>query len=396
MLRLLAPLFVFGIVVFVHELGHFLAAKLVGVYAPVFSLGWGRRWFGRRVGETDYRLSVFPIGGYVRLASRDDESMAGIEGGSDRGAFDAVDSSERISANREAAGTLWDEEALAPFGPKPVPPGRWIEAKPLWARLLVMIAGVVMNVVLTMTVLTGLNLSRGRVYVPAVVDSVLVGQPAAVAGLQAGDSIVAVAGQPVTEWSQVVERISAVTSGAVTLEIVRGGARLSRSVEPAAREVTDPETGRTARVGRIGVAVRDGRARVPLSFGEAVASGTRETWTMATRISDVLGGLVSGRVAVTNLGGPITIARTSVEAAKGGMENLWLLIAFLSINIGIFNLLPVPLLDGGQIVLALVEGVKGSAVSMRTREWLARAGVAAVLTLFVLVTFNDVRALFTQ
>lgn len=396
MLRLLAPLIVFGIVVFVHELGHFLAAKFVGVYAPVFSLGWGRRWFGRRIGETDYRLSIFPIGGYVRMASRDDESMAGIEGGSDRGAFDDTGAAERIAANREAAGALWDEQALAPFGPRPVPPSRWFEAKPLWARLLVLSAGVAMNILLTMTVLTGLNISRGRVYVPAVVDSVVAGQPAAVAGLAPGDSIVAVGGTPVTEWAEVVERISGVTTGTIAVDFIRAGARETRTVAPVPREVTDPETGRTTRVGRIGVAVRDGRAREALSVSQAVVRGAQETWMMATRISDVLGGLATGRVAVTNLGGPITIARTSVEAAKSGMETLWLLIAFLSINIAIFNLLPVPLLDGGQIVLALVEGVKGSAVSMRTREWLARAGVAAVLVLFVLVTFNDVRALFTQ
>jgi regulator of sigma E protease len=396
MLRLLAPFIVFGIVVFVHELGHFLAAKLVGVYAPVFSLGWGRRWFGRRVGETDYRFSVFPIGGYVRMASRDDESMAGIEGGSDRGQFDAVGAADRIAANREAAGALWDEGAMAPFGPKAVPPTRWFEAKPLWARLLVLSAGVAMNILLTMSVLTGLNVSRGRVYVPAVVDSVLVGQPAALAGIQAGDSIIAVGGQPVTEWSEVVERISAVTTGTIDVALMRNGVRQQVALGTVVREVTDPETGRTAKVGRVGIAVRDGRGRVPLSFTQAVVQGAEETWGMATRISDVLGGLATGRVAVTNLGGPITIARTSVQAAKGGMENLWILIAFLSINIAIFNLLPVPLLDGGQILLALVEGAKGSAVSMRTRELLARAGVAAVLVLFVLVTFNDVRALFTQ
>jgi regulator of sigma E protease len=225
---------------------------------------------------------------------------------------------------------------------------------------------------------------------------VVAGQPAAVAGLQAGDSIVAVGGTPVRDWSEVVERISAVTAGSIDVAFIRAGAREQRSLTTVVREVTDPETGRTARVGRVGIAVRDGRAREPLSLSQAVQQGARETWGMATRISDVLGGLATGRVAVTNLGGPITIARTSVQAAKGGMESLWILIAFLSINIAIFNLLPVPLLDGGQILLALVEGVKGSAVSMRTREWLARAGVAAVLVLFVLVTFNDVRALFTQ
>jgi regulator of sigma E protease len=395
MLRVLAPFLVFGLVVFVHELGHFLAAKFVGIYAPVFSLGWGRRWFGRKVGETDYRLSIFPIGGYVRMASKDDESMAGIEGGSDRGAFEAQ-ASPAAEANRAAVGALWDEQGLAPFGPRPVPPDRWFEAKSLPARLLVLSAGVLMNILLTFSVLTGLNVTRGRVYVPAVIDSVVAGQPAAAAGLQRGDSIVAVDGTPVRAWSQVVERISAVPNGTIRLDVVRAGAPRTVSLTTVTRDVTDPETGRTARVGRIGIAVRDGRARESLTVRQSVVAGAKETWFMATRISDVLGGLATGRVAVTNLGGPITIARTSVEAAKGGMETLWVLIAFLSINIAIFNLLPVPLLDGGQIVLALVEGIKGSAVSLRTREWLARAGVAAVVLLFVLVTFNDVRALFTR
>ena len=117
----IAPLLVFGLVVFVHELGHFVAAKMCGVYAPVFSLGWGRRLFGWRRGETDYRVSLIPLGGYVRMASRDDDTMAGIEGGAgDRGSLN-----EAAQRPDNVPESLWDEQAMAPFGPKAVPANRW-------------------------------------------------------------------------------------------------------------------------------------------------------------------------------------------------------------------------------------------------------------------------------
>ena len=116
-----APLLVFGLVVFVHELGHFLAAKAMGVYAPVFSLGWGRRLFGMRRGETDYRVSMIPLGGYVRMATKEDDSMAGIEGGADRGSFDPP-----VARPEDVPEGLWDPNGLAPFGPKAVPANRWV------------------------------------------------------------------------------------------------------------------------------------------------------------------------------------------------------------------------------------------------------------------------------
>ena len=119
-----APLLVFGLVVFVHELGHFLAAKMTGVYAPVFSLGWGRRLFGVRRGETDYRVSMIPLGGFVRMATREDESMAGIEGGSDRGSLEPD-----VERPADVPSNLWDPGAMAPCGPKAVPPDRWVESK---------------------------------------------------------------------------------------------------------------------------------------------------------------------------------------------------------------------------------------------------------------------------
>jgi len=387
----IAPLLVFGLVVFVHELGHFVAAKLAGVYAPVFSLGWGRRLFGWRRSETDYRVSLIPLGGYVRMATREDDSMAGIEGGADRGTFDATDG--RPDGVPEA---LWDANAMAPFGPKAVPEDRWVESKSTGARVFILSAGVLMNILLTLVVSSGIFYVYGNAYRPAVVDSVVAGAPAEAAGLRAGDRIVAVNGEAVRAWDEVVDRISPVTDGSVSLDVQRGAERLSVSVTPAPADVPDPATGIMRRVGRVGIQVRDSIARESIGIGTSAVLGAQATWGMTTNVVSVLKGLVTGQVSAKNLGGPIQIARTSVQAARRGAETLWSLIAFLSLNIAILNLVPIPVLDGGQILLVLAEALKGSAFSARTREAFARVGVLAVLALILLVTFNDIRSTFTR
>ncbi len=387
----IAPLVVFGLVVFVHELGHFLAAKMSGVYAPVFSLGWGRRLFGIRRGETDYRVSMIPLGGYVRMATREDESMAGIEGGADRGSF-----APPLERPTDVPADLWDVNAMAPFGPKAVPVNRWVESKSVGARVFILSAGVIMNILLTLMVSTGIFYAYGTAYRPAVIDSVIVGLPAATAGLARGDRIVSINGSPVRAWDEVLDRIAPMTQGTVTLEVERNGTRLSRTLTPQPTDVADPATGIKHRVGRVGMQVRDSVARDAVGLGEAIVSGGRATWGMATSVVSVLGGLVTGQVSAKNLGGPIAIARTSVQAARNGAETLWSLIAFLSLNIAILNLVPIPVLDGGQILVVLAEAVKGSAFSSRTREAFARVGVIAVLALIVFVTFNDIRSFFTR
>lgn len=387
-----APLFVFGIVVFIHELGHFLAAKAVGVYAPIFSLGWGRRLVGFRRGETDYRISVFPLGGFVRMASREDESMAGIEGGGHLDLDEGV-REERLAEEKKAAGALWDDQAMVPFGPKPVPSSRWMESQPIWARLLILSAGVIANILLAIVVSSGVYLGYGRSYVPAVVDSVVVGGAAESAGVLAGDTITRVDGATITSWTDVLDRVTPVTSGTLTLEVGRASGRQTLTVAPTVADGVNPSTGAPRKVGRIGIAVRNDVQHEDVGVGEALAAGVRTTWIMTTRVTDVLKGLVSREVEMSNLGGPIEIARTSVAAAKGGAEMLWSLIAFLSLNIAIVNLIPIPVLDGGQMLVTIAEGIKGRALDMRTREWLARIGVAFVLMLIVLVTFNDIKRL---
>ena len=400
MLSILAPLLVFGLVVFVHELGHFVAAKLVGVYAPRFSNGFGPALLKRRVGETEYVLAALPLGGYVRMASREDEVMARIEGGGEHppGTVPTTGANAAGRAVDDHAGDPhrgkdWDPEAMAPFGPKPVPEHRWFESKSLVARLFILLAGVTMNVLLAYVINAGSVVARGRPYIPAVIDSAVAGRPAALAGLTRGDSVVAVNGEAVRTWSQVVERVAPVTNGTVTLRVVRAGTPRDVTLSPKPEQAQDPVTGTPKTVGRIGVLPRAVEARERLSLGGALAEGARETAFAATSVVRVLRGLFGGDVAVSNLGGPIAIARTSVQAARLGFEPLLRLISFLSVNIAVLNLLPIPVLDGGQVVINLLEAAKGSAFSLRTREYILRAGVAAVALLFVTVMWNDLARL---
>lgn len=376
MLSWLAPLLVLGLVVFVHELGHFLAAKWAGVYAPRFSLGWGAPLWSVRRGETEYALSWLPIGGYVRMASKEDETAAVLEGGA-----------ESPEAERSRH---WDDRSMIPHGPLSIPADRWFESKSLVRRLVILLAGVTMNVLLAVAVSVGVVATYGQPLVPPVVDSVVAGKPAAAAGVRAGDRVVAIDGTAVTRWEEVVSVISEAAGRAVTLRVLRGADTVPLVVTPAVESVTGPD-GATARVGRIGVAVRQGVERAPVDAATAVRLGWTATWGMAGSVVQVLGRLVTGDVSVNQLGGPLEIARSSVAAAQSGAEALWSLIAFLSINLAVLNLLPIPLLDGGQILLQIAETAYRRPLPLVVKEWYARIGLAAIGTLFLFVTFNDLK-----
>jgi regulator of sigma E protease len=397
MLTYLAPLLVFGLVVFVHELGHFLAAKAMGVYAPRFSIGFGPALWRHRWGETEYVLALLPLGGYVRMASREDQATAFLEGGSEEPSVPEVgaNAAPPIVAGEES-GRDWDPNAMKPFGPKPIPEHRWFESKPLAARLFILIAGVSMNAILAIVLEIGTLAAYGRPYYPAVVDSVVAGRPAERAGLAKGDSIVSVDGQPVHDFQALVGHVSTAAGRTLSLEVVRDGVRRTVSVQPEAAEVENQVTGRKERVGRIYAAPRQKLARDPLPFSAAVVGGWNKTWENASGIVQIVRGLFSGDVSTSQLGGPIAIGYVSVQAARGGIETLVLLIAFLSINVAVLNLLPVPILDGGQILLNILETAKGSAFSARTREYILRAGLVAIALLFALVMFNDIKGLLQR
>jgi len=382
MLAYIAPIFVFGLVVFVHELGHFLAAKAFRVYAPRFSIGFGKALWKRRFGETEYVVAALPIGGYVRMASRDDEATAFIEGGS-----------ETAVADVPANGAPLDPEAMMPFGPKPIPEDRWFESKPLAARLVILLSGVTMNIILALVVMTGMFAHYGNPYLSTKADSLIAGRPGALAGLQRGDSIVAINGAPV-DWEKLVAKVSASPGVPLTFEVVRGGLRRNLVITPVSDTVSNPLTGKIDSVGRVGILPV--QLSSPVGFGEAITSGWSATWRMAGSVIDALHGLATRKVSASELGGPIMIAQASVQAARGGAEQLLFLIALISTNLAVFNLLPIPVLDGGQIVISLLEGIKGKAFSLKTREYILRAGVFAVLLLFALVTYNDLRRLLVS
>ena len=168
---------------------------------------------------------------------------------------------------------------------------------------------------------------------------------------------------------------------------------------PEVIDVKDPTTGTVRRVGKIGAGalgpdhIGNRAVRSSMSVGESISAGWFATWQMGRSVLDVLGGLFRGTVSVKQLGGPIAIARTSVAAARTGLESLFTLIAFLSINLAVLNLLPVPILDGGQVLITIAEGVKGSAFSDRTRENFMRVGLVAIGALFLIVMFNDLKGL---
>ena len=379
MLTILAPIFVFGVVVFVHELGHFLAAKSVGVYAPRFSIGFGKALWKKRYGETEYVLGMLPLGGYVRMASKDDEATAFMEGGSENAVTEVATGGEPM-----------DPDAMMPFGPKPIPPDRWFESKPVPARLMILLAGVTMNILLSLVVMTGMFAYYGNPYLSTRADSLMADRPGAQAGLLRGDSIVSIDGRQV-DWEALVTKVSASAGVPLRIGVVREGQRREFTVTPSIDTVTNPSTGKVDSVGRIGIVpVQLSRPVGPL---EAVSSGWTATWRMAGMVVDALHGLATRRVAASELGGPIMIAQASVQAARGGAEQLLFLLALISTNLAVFNLLPIPILDGGQIVITILEGIKGKAFSMKTREYILRAGLAAVLLLFALVTYNDLRRL---
>ena len=468
MLAILAPILVFGLVIFVHELGHFLAAKSVGVYAPRFSIGFGPALWRRRKGETEYILAAFPLGGYVRMASRHDESTAFLEGGSEQATARASDDPN------------FDPNAMIPFGPKPVPEHRWFESKPLWARLYILLAGVAMNFLLGWFVSIGLALhfgrvvipettvgsvrpiagqpllasavqpgdtirrvngavvsswndvvreiaesegrvdiesSRGRVTVPlseagspkaedvaiamdyqmpAVLGGIVPDQPAVRAGFKAGDTIETIDGAPIRTWNDMVVRVANAAGSELTFVVRRRGARQTIRVTPRATDGTHPLTGERGKVGKIGAFPVDISVREPVSFGEGISLGSRTAWAMGTSIVGTVRDLVTRRVSVDQLGGPIAITRASVDAARSGMETLFYLIALLSINVAILNLLPIPILDGGQVLINVLESARGRPFSLRTREYILRGGLMVILLLFVLVMFNDTRALLVR
>jgi len=430
MTTILAMAVLLGVVILVHEWGHYAAARLCGIRVDVFSIGFGPRIWGWKRGNTDYRVSILPLGGYVKMAG--DNPLEDREGAPD--------------------------EFLS---------------KPRWQRAIVAVAGPVMNVVLTFVAAFGMFLYWGLPYpayfdqpveivalpkdavaakaglqpgdhiveinespvsnwrdayralgklevgdvvtiqaerqgapvaakfqwpnraesssvlgyepIPPVLEEILPGRPAALAGLKPRDVILSANGEAIASWVQFTRIVRASRDEAVDLRVRRGEEELDFSIAPVAGV---DEAGRNAR--QIGVSARDdvayekvGPARAAQISASSVVAGT-ET------IVGILGGLFQGRVSIKNLGGVIEIGRQAGIAARKGMDRFVNLMAIISLNLAILNLLPIPILDGGHLLLLAVEGTMRRDLSIALKERFLQVGMVFLLVIFAIVMYNDV------
>jgi regulator of sigma E protease len=351
MVTLLSFMLVIGVVVVVHEFGHFIAARSVGIRVERFSVGFPPRMIGKRFGDTDYCLSWIPLGGYVKMAGMIDESfdMSASE-------FDPRD--PRLFMNKKS-----------------------------WQKVLVVCAGVLMNMVLAAVVLWAVYSTRGVPSLPeqisTVIDRPISGYPAQKAGLVRGDRIVSVDGVPVKEWPELVAVIYERPAKEIVVEYERGGERGTVTLTTR----SENQAGRDAPVGKIGIAPMLEFER--LGVGEAFVTGCLATWTILERTAESIGMLVVGRASVRDLAGPVGIAKMTGETAQQGVGDLFELLALISVNIGFLNILPIPALDGGHLVMVVIEGVRRRPLSTRFKLGIQQVGMILLLALIAVVVFND-------
>lgn len=357
-------LFVLTIVVFFHELGHFLVARWNGVGISKFAIGFGPDLFSftDRHG-TLWAFSVIPLGGYVKFI--DDANPASIPG---------------------------DIRALEAAGHDK---SRFFAKKKLWQRAAVVAAGPIANFILAVVIFAGIFFINGRDILTAKVDEVVPGSVAASAGFAPGDVILRVDGEAIESFEDLQRIVSVSAEIPLVFTVRRGEEDVTIDATPALREVKDG-LGGIQRIGQIGIQRSSSPdAVITKRYGplEAIGEGIGETWYIVKRTLSFFGGLFTGRESIEQLGGPIRIAEVSGHVAAISFTALIGLTAVLSVSIGIMNLLPIPVLDGGHLIFYAIEAVRGRPVPPRAQEIGYKVGLAVLLTFMVLVTTIDINRL---
>lgn len=351
---------VLTVIVFVHEMGHYLVARWNGVAIDAFSIGFGPEllgWTDKR--GTRWRIAAFPLGGYVRFTG--DANAASVPD---------PDAPEQA------------DPALAPH---------LFANKSVWQRMAVVVAGPLANIIFTFLILYVMLLGYGRFTLAPVVGEVAPESPAAIAGLAPGDTFIAVDGYAVRGFEDVQRVVSTAPGRPVPLVVDRNGERLELSLTPRT-EIATTRFGRELKVGRIGVSREVGEDDVVLYRPgpiEAVGMTFEEIWFIIDRTLNFLGDIFIGRADFDQVAGPVGMAQVSGEVATLGLLALINLMALLSLNIGIVNLFPIPMLDGGHLMYYLYEAVRGRPLSQRVQEIGYRIGFALVCTLMVATLVND-------
>lgn len=357
MITILATVFVLGILIFVHETGHFLSAKLFRIRVDRFSLGYPPRMIGKKIGETDYCISWIPFGGYVKIAGMVDES------------FDKKQ-----------------------FMKKPEP---WeFRAKPWIQKVIVVAAGSLMNIGLAFFIFAAATWFHGieEISPSAVVGEVIESKPADQAGIQSGDRIIRIGGQDVDTWENMAEIIHNAPEEPITIEWLRDGTLFSAEVTPQKEKILG--RGEIEEVGLIGIGpvVTNRRS----GFFEALFYGGRTTYYLGKLVLVSFWKLITGEESIRSLAGPVFIAKIAGESAKSGFETLIGFLALLSVNLGILNLFPIPVLDGGHLVFLFVEGIIRREIPVKVKMIVQQVGMVLILGIMIFVIYNDIIRIFQK
>lgn len=336
MLTILAAIFVFGVLVTVHEFGHFITAKMTGMRVDEFAIGFGPKIYQQKDGETLYSLRAIPLGGYNKIAGMDPDD--------------------------------------------PVEPNAF-NSKPIPARMLVILAGALMNFILPIILFSGIFMVEGRLQLvnEPVLGTVVDEMAAACAGLKAGDRIVTIDGKNVETWTDVVLNLRKAGTEEVTLTAERNGVLQTYKMTP----MFDKDAGRPL----IGVSPKF--SKESLGFFGSIKEGFIYTKNIGLSMVSGLYRIVSGN-APADVAGPIGVAQMAGQVAEKGLLPLMNFVAFLSINLGVINLLPLPALDGGHFVLLLLEALRGKPLGGKAMTNIQMVGVALILALTVFSTFKDI------
>lgn len=356
---------VLGVLIFVHELGHFLIAKLFNVKVEKFSLGFGPKVYGKKIGETEYLLSAFPLGGYVKMFGE----TGVIEGG------DVPPSGGEIVRTEPVE--LTEEEKKRSFSHKP----------PL-QRIAIVIAGPAFNLLFAWGAFIVLCM-LGVPTVTAKIGEVLKDKPAARAGIAKGDVVTSINGNPVEQWEDIAKLVSGSKGEPISLTVKRGSEALDFKVQPEPR-ISKNLFGEQVSGFAIGIASAGEIVTQYYGPVDSVVKGTIQTAKVIELTFMSLVKLAQRVVPLDTVGGPIMIVKLAGEQASAGVSNFLAFMALLSVNLGILNLLPVPVLDGGHLIFYFWEFITKRPVNQKVREYAQQIGIALLLGLMVLAFYNDI------
>ncbi|MDR1027989.1 MAG: site-2 protease family protein [Clostridiales Family XIII bacterium] len=333
---------IFALLIFVHEFGHFITAKATGIKVKEFALGMGPKFFKFRRGETLFSLRVFPIGGFCAMEGEDEDS----------------------------------EDPHA-FNNRPVP-----------ARALTLIAGSLMNILLAVILLSIIIFSGGQP--SSQIDAVTAESPAASAGVSAGDTVLAIDGESVEDWTDISRILARINEGIPAEADTVPAVEITVLREDGARETVSTRLYRDADDGILKVGISPVMKRSPMFAVKSIGYGAEATWNMAKNMYDVLGKLFTGQVGMEQLTGPVGIVKTVGDSAKIGFVYVVQLAALISLNLGIVNLLPLPALDGGRILFLIIRLFTGNRISDRVEGRIHLIGFLLLIALMIYITVIDV------